>query len=174
MGKEKYSIETKLAVVKYVVEGKHTRSETAERFGVPRYPIEKWVNLYLHHGEAGLKSRNRFDQKQGFTGEYKLNVLEYMAENHLSYTQTAAVFCLDVVTVSKWDKCYREKGAEALFRKGSKMAGKACSKKSSRGSLSSDMKSLEEENHRLRLENDYLKKLNALIQEKKKSATNKE
>lgn len=34
----------------------------------------------------------------------------------------------------------------------------------------SEMETLQEENQRLRMENEYLKKLNALIQEREKSA----
>jgi transposase len=172
MGKEKYPLEIKLAVVKYVLDEQHTQKEAAERYGVSLYPVEKWVNLYRCHGAEGLKSRNRWNQQQHFTGEIKLHVLEYMKINHLSYTQTAAIFCIDVVTVSKWDKLCRESGVQALLGKGVVMDAEVHSKKPKKEPSTSEMKQLQEENRRLRMENDYLKKLNALIQEKEKSATN--
>ena len=117
MGKEIYSFELKIAVVKYVLEEHHTQKEAAEKYGVSLYPVEKWVNLYRNHGEQGLKSRNNWNRQHNFTGEFKLSVLEYMETNHLSYTQTAAVFCIDLATVSKWARLYHEEGVPALFRK---------------------------------------------------------
>jgi len=172
MGKEKYSFEIKLAVVKYVLDEHHTHKEAAEKYYINTTSVEKWVNLYRCHGSEGLVSRNRWNRQQCFTGEFKLRVLEYMGINHLSYTQAAAVFCIDVVTVSKWDKLYRENGVQALFGKGIVMDTKVHSKKTKKEPATLEMKQLQEENLRLRMENEYLKKLKALIQEKEKSATN--
>jgi len=168
VGKEKYSFEIKLAVVRYVLEGRHTYRQAAEKYGMSQYPVEKWVNLYRYHGEDGLKSRNRWNRQQCFTSKFKLSVLEYMEENHLSYTQTAAVFCIDVVTVSKWAKLYQEKGAQAFLKEKSAMKG--LPERKSEKPSTQEMKQLQEENLRLRMENAYLKKLNALIREKGKSA----
>jgi len=168
VGKEIYPYEIKLAVVKYVLEEGHSRKEAAQRYDVSCTVVEKWVNLYQNHGKEGLLSRNRRSQQQNFTGKFKLNVLEYMEENNLSYTQTAAIFCIDVVTVSRWARRYREEGAEALFKdnygrnmlmtdKGDRRPSKA------EGETGENLR---EEIERLRMENAYLKKLNALIQER--------
>lgn len=100
MGKELFSEELKLAVVQYVLEG-HTRKEASEKFCVSCTPIEKWVNLYKLHGAKGLLSRNLVGRQKGFDGEFRLKVLQYKQEHHLSCTQTAMHFCLDVVTVCR-------------------------------------------------------------------------
>lgn len=169
MGKELYPFEVKLAAVQYVLDGHHTLKQAAEKYGITTcYPVEKWVNLYRYHGEDGLKSRNNWNRRQCFTGEYKLNVLRYMEEHHLSYTQTAAVFCIDVVTVSKWAKRYREEGAQAFLRERSVM--KNPSERKAENPSTQETKQLQEENLRLRMENAYLKKLNALIWKKEESA----
>ena len=57
MGKELYSKELKLEVVKFVLSG-HPHRETAKKFMISTDPIEKWVNAYKLHGERGLESRN--------------------------------------------------------------------------------------------------------------------
>jgi len=168
MGIEVYPIEIKLAVVRYIVEEGHTQREAAEKYGVSLTPVGKWVNLYRQHGEEGLKSRNLWDRQQCFTGEFKLRVLEYMVEHQLSYTQTAAVFCIDVVTVSKWAKLYWKEGAQALL--GKRPVVKKQPKNKGTEISQQEMKRLQEENLYLRMENDYLKKLNALIQKEEKSA----
>lgn len=168
MGKELFTEELKLAVVRYVLEG-HTRKEASEKFCVSCTPIEKWVNLYKLHGAKGLLSRNQVGRQKGFDSEFRLKVLQYKQEHHLSCTQTAMCFCLDVVTVCRWDKKFREKGAQGLMMKKKPAVSTKRQKAQGQAELKKENKRLEEENLRLRMENDYLKKLSALIQKREES-----
>ena len=167
MGKELFSEELKLAVVQYVLEG-HTRKEASEKFCVSCTPIEKWVNLYKLHGAKGLLSRNLVGRQKGFDGEFRLKVLQYKQEHHLSCTQTAMHFCLDVVTVCRWEKKFQKEGAQGLMKKQATKGSEKRQKKQEQSELQQENKRLSEENYRLRMENDYLKKLNALIQKREK------
>ena len=167
MGKELFSEELKLAVVQYVLEG-HTRKEASEKFCVSCTPIEKWVNLYKLHGAKGLLSRNLVGRQKGFDGEFRLKVLQYKQEHHLSCTQTAMHFCLDVVTVCRWEKKFQKEGAQGLMKKQATKSSEKRQKKQEQSELQQENKRLSEENYRLRMENDYLKKLNALIQKREK------
>lgn len=168
MGKELFTEELKLAVVQYVLEG-HTRREASEKFCVSCTPIEKWVNLYKLHGTKGLLSRNDVGRQKGFDGEFRLKVLQYKQEHNLSCTQTAMHFCLDVVTVCRWDKKFREKGTQGLMMEKKPGIPVKRQKAQKPAELKQENKRLEEENLRLRMENDYLKKLDALIQKREKS-----
>lgn len=78
-------------------------------------------------------------------------------------------FCLDVVTVCRWDKKFREKGAQGLMMNQKAATPIKRQKAQEQVELKKENKRLEEENLRLRMENDYLKKLNALIQKREKS-----
>lgn len=167
MGKELFSEELKLAVVQYVLEG-HTRKEASEKFCVSCTPIEKWVNLYKLHGAKGLLSRNLVGRQKGFDGEFRLKVLQYKQEHHLSCTQTAMHFCLDVVTVCRWEKKFQKEGARGLMKKQATKGSEKRQKKQEQSELQQENKRLSEEIYRLRMENDYLKKLNALIQKREK------
>ena len=167
MGKELFSEELKLAVVQYVLEG-HTRKEASEKFCVSCTPIEKWVNLYKLHGAKGLLSRNLVGRQKGFDGEFRLKVLQYKQEHHLSCTQTAMHFCLDVVTVCRWEKKFQKEGAQGLMKKQATKGSEKRQKKQEQSELQQENKRLSEEIYRLRMENDYLKKLNALIQKREK------
>lgn len=167
MGKELFSEELKLAVVQYVLEG-HTRKEASEKFCVSCTPIEKWVNLYKLHGAKGLLSRNLVGRQKGFDGEFRLKVLQYKQEHHLSCTQTAMHFCLDVVTVCRWEKKFQKEGAQGLMKKQATKGSEKRQKKQEQSELQQENKRLSEENYRLKMENDYLKKLNALIQKREK------
>ncbi len=92
-----------------------------------------------------------------------------MHENHLSLNETSAQFNLagDYV-VAKWERIYYEEGPQALFveRRGRRksMSSKLLKKKLSK-EIEEDLIS---ENQRLRMEVAYLKKLNALVQERVK------
>ena len=88
------------------------QSEGSEKFCISCTPIEKWVNLYKLHGAKRLLSRNLVGKQKGFDGEFRLKVLQYKQEHHLSCTQTAMHFCLDVVTVCRWGKKFQKEGAQ--------------------------------------------------------------
>lgn len=133
------------------------------------YSNRKWVNLYKLHGAEGLLSRNLVGRQKGFDSEFRLKVLQYKQEHNLSCTQTAMHFCLDVVTVCRWDKKFREKGIQGLMMKKKTTTLTKGQKAQEQAMLKKENKRLEEENLRLRMENDYLKKLNALIQKREKS-----
>lgn len=167
MGKEIFTEELKLAVVQYVLQG-HTRKEASEKFAVSCTPIDKWVNLYQLHGTKGLASRNQIGSQRGFDGEFRLKVLQYKKENNLSSTQTALHFCLDVVTVCRWEKKFREEGAHGLMMKKKSVVPTKNQKTKEAAEIKQENKQLLEENLRLKMENDYLKKLNALIQKREK------
>ena len=167
MGKELFTEELKLAVVQYVLE-EHTRKEASEKFCVSRTTIEKWVNLYKLHGTKELESRNLVGRQKGFDGEFRLKVLQYKQEHYLSCTQTAMLFCLDVVTVCRWEQNFQKEGTQGLMKKQMTKSTEKRQKKQEQAELQQKNKRLSEENYRLRMENDYLKKLNALIQKREK------
>jgi transposase len=165
----KYSKEFKLEAVEYCIKQHHGYNDVAKHFNIPSStPILEWVRKYKERGPEGLL-RN---QKSSYDGQFKQNVVEYMHNNHLSATETAIKFNLgnhDVV--GKWERIYYEEGPQALYkeRRGRprKMSSKPKMKK-----LDNE-EDLIEEVQRLRMENEYLKKLNALVQERIKRENKK-
>ena len=96
-----------------------------------------------------------------------------MHNNHLSATETANYFRLagaDVVL--KWERIYYEEGPQGLH-----IERRGRSKNMSSKPKNKLSKEVEEdliaENQRLRMENEYLKKLNALVQERIKRENKK-
>ena len=160
----KYSNEFKLKVVKYCIEGHHGFKSTADYFNIPaKVTVQKWCRKYEEHGEKGLLK----NFKTSYSGEFKQSVVEYMHTNHLSSFETAIHFNLaNDAVVSKWERIYYEEGPQALYeeRRGRKriMSSKTKKKELSKG-VEEDLIA---ENQRLRMENAYLKKLQALIQER--------
>jgi len=162
----KYSVETKMAVVQYYVKGNDSYKGTANHFGVNKSDVIKWVAAYKNNGTEGLIVKNR-----SYTGEFKLHVIEYMQTHRLSARSTAAKFNIPGFTiVCKWERIYLEEGIDALFQDNRGRPKKMNPKKKSKLNKQ-ETEDLLAEVQRLRMENEYLKKLNALIQEKEKSAT---
>lgn len=179
----KYSVEFKFKVVKYVVYGKHSYREAARKFNIHQEQIRVWTNRYKAYGKNGLVPK----PIQKYDGQFKVDVVEYMYANQLSFEKTAIHFKLPSSTnVVLWKQMYDKKGAQYLLNnrniaidrvrvnrmKNKKNKSSENTSKSinsiSKSSLKYD-KSHEEllkEIEDLRMENDYLKKLQALVQKR--------
>jgi transposase-like protein len=104
-----------------------------------------------------------------YTGEFKQKVVETMHQEGLSYREAARQFEIsDHKRVAAWERIYLEEGAEGLYieRRGRASAASGTKK----GRPPKLDKKVEEdliaEVQRLRAENAYLKKLNALVSER--------
>lgn len=166
----KYSSEFKLEVVKYYLENNAGYQTAGKYFCVSPTLVRRWIRKYKENGYAGLMK----NQKSSYGGDFKQNVVEYMHKNHLSCQETAFHFNLagDYV-VSKWERIYYEEGPQGLYieRRGrSKNMSSKPKKKKLNKKVEEDLIA---ENQRLRMENEYLKKLNALVQERIKRENKK-
>ena len=106
-----------------------------------------------------------------YTGEFKQMVVETMMREKLSYRETAQQFEISGhEQIRKWERIYLTVGPEGLYieRRG----------RSSKGRPSKLPKEVEEdllaEVQRLRAENAYLKKLQALVLEEERHQSKKQ
>ena len=159
----KYSYEEKKAAIDLVLLKGLSQSEASRITGVTRSLLQTWLNLYSHFGIEGLLMKSGT-----YDGEFKVNVIEYMHENKISLTQTAALFGIPgVSTVLKWERIYYEEGPQGLYRDKRGRPQKMNSKNPQKPTLNKETEEdLIAEVQRLRMENEYLKKLNALVQER--------
>ena len=95
-----------------------------------------------------------------YTPEFKIKVVETMHKEKLSYRETARQFDISNSRVTAWERIYLEEGAEGLYaeRRGRKSTGRPPKIKKEEDLIA--------EVQRLRAENAYLKKLNALVAER--------
>ena len=101
-----------------------------------------------------------------YTGEFKQMVVETMREKKLSYSEAASKYGISNHSiVAKWERIYLEEGAEGLYKERRGRASVAGGTRKGRPPKLD--KKVEEdliaEVQRLRAENAYLKKLNALV-----------
>ena len=166
----KYSDQFKLEVVNYYISNAVSYKDVATHFNITSATsIQRWVRQYGKHGGKGLLK----NFKSSYDGDFKQNVIEYMHTNHLSYNETALYFNLgNDKIVSKWERIYYEEGPQGLYieRRGRSKNMNSKPKKKLPKEIEEDLIA---ENQRLRMENEYLKKLNALVQERIKRENKK-
>jgi len=117
-------------------------------------------------GKTGRKNKS-------YSAEYKIGVIMDMREHRLGYRETARKYNLSksgstVATIQRWERIFLEEGAEGLMKE---RRGRACAasgtKKGRPPKLDSKIEEdLIAENQRLRMEIEYLKKLDALVRER--------
>ena len=113
-------------------------------------------------------------QKQKrYSAEFKIGVIMDMREHRMGYRETARKYELRqsgsvVEMLKRWERIYLEEGAEGLMKE---RRGTACSASGTRKGRPPKLdKKVEEdliaENQRLKMEIEYLKKLDALVQKR--------
>ena len=164
----KSTYEQRLKAVLDVIE-KHMSYKSAGRLmGFDDETVRGWVKLYEAFGVEGLTLKHGT-----YSGEFKQHVVEYMHENHLSIFETSVLFGIpSKTTVGKWEHKYCEEGPQALHgenrgRKKNMTSNKPKEQKKNKEKMNNEsQEDLIAEIERLRMENAYLKKLNALVQER--------
>lgn len=164
-GRKKYSAEFKLEIVERYLKGNIGIKKLAQEHHVRYSDIQKWRDAYQEHGVEGLSTTHGT-----YTGEFKVSVIEYMHNTGASIRKTAAHFNIPSYrAVSQWERIYYEQGKETLFKeqrgRRSKMGTKCTRKPKTNIETNEDPLA---EVQRLRMENEYLKKLNALIQKRER------
>ena len=104
--------------------------------------------------------------KPEYTGEFKQMVVETMRKEKLSQYQVSDRFHVSRHAVQQWERIYLEEGPEGLYieRRGRKNFGRL---KQLKPEVEEDLIA---EVQRLRAENAYLKKLNALVLEEERQS----
>ena len=114
--------------------------------------------------------------QQKYSAEFKIGVIIDMREHHMGYRETVRKYW-DVSkgqeanyksAVQRWERIYLEEGAEGLMKE---RRGRACSASGTRRGRPPKLDKKVEadliaENQRLRMEIEYLKKLDALVQKR--------
>lgn len=164
----KYTEKFKCEVVERYLRGNVGYKVLGKELRLNPWIIKDWVARHRQHGKAGLTKKH-----SSYSAEFKLSVLHRMWKERLSARGAMALFDLrgGAGVVISWERLYYEGGFEALKPK---KKGRSVMMKPPKPSIpvttAEDKRTVEDlrqENEYLRAEVAYLKKLKALIQEKK-------
>lgn len=164
----KFDEKFKISVVEQYLSGTDGWATVARRNGVSTTMVKQWVASYRQHGIAGLKK-----QFQHYDAQFRLRVLRQMWKKQWSYQETGLAFgirspgCLAV-----WERCYHSGGIDALKprKRGRPPSMPDAPTTPPPPSVNDETRSradLLAEINQLRMENAYLKKLEALVQAQK-------
>ena len=122
--------------------------------------VRRWARIYDSVGEVGLEHK-----KPKRTWQDKMNMIQRVLDGE-SISEVAYSNGIQENLLSKWYKIYQESGIDGLklvrLGRPPKMT-----KKLKSSNKSKTKEELEKELEYLRAENEYLKKLNALVQKRK-------
>lgn len=172
---EKYSEQTKLAAVEAYRTGQRGLVATAKQLDVGVSSLRKWVAAYQANGVAGIRTKRR----ELYDIKFKIEVLQRARDDRLSNRQAAALFDIrNFNIISTWERAYDADGMAGLD---SRRAGRR--KRPSREVAPLPTQHGDDETHSrqelleelisLRVENAYLKKVEALVRSQTTSAQSK-
>lgn len=161
----KFSFEIKKLAVNQYLQGIGSTT-IARKLGIKRHDtVLMWVARYRKYGINGLKIRR---STHDYDGNFKLKVLNWKKQNQASYATTALKFDIsNYGTIANWQRKFERGGVRALFtRRGRPRRMTNNHGKHDNQTSLSELERLRAENRALRVENEYLKKLDALVRKR--------
>lgn len=160
----KYDEAFKLGVVEQYLSGSVGFRRLSQELGLDPGTLRRWVAHYRQHGVAGLSARHR-----PCSAAFKMQVLNRMWREALSYRQVAALFDLrSSYVVGVWERQYHAGGEDALIARPRGRPPKMPTPPPPPATATPDdaltREELLDELKQLRAEVAYLKKVEALIQ----------
>jgi len=141
--------------------------EIAKSMGVNYEVVRMWIKQFEYHGISAFEK-----SYTSYTMQFKMDVLNYMNENDVSPNEAAVIFNISSPgLIRKWRLQLATVGVDAFVPKikGRPSMKKETNKKPKQTPVEGSPEALQAEINRLRMENEYLKKLNALVQAKETS-----
>ena len=164
----KLKLKDKLNIIK-MYEAGFTLKQICLKYGVYRTTIEQIERQYREHGINSFKEKGKNTK---YPVNYKMKIIKRVLAGE-SIRGIASELCVNSGLIHSWVKRYKELGYNGLIekKKGRPPKMKPKSKEITINDTSMDekdkkIKELEERNAQLEMENDLLKKLRALVQQR--------
>ncbi|EPD53122.1 hypothetical protein HMPREF1210_00853 [Paenisporosarcina sp. HGH0030] len=159
----KFTKEQKISAVKRYLDGNEGYSTLSKEIGVSQVILREWVGLYKVWGP------DIFDVSYTtYSAEFKLEVLNNMADTESSSLDIAVEYGItSPAMIRSWRRAFEKEGYDALFP--NRKVRPPMKKKSEDKKELTEIDQLKEKVKLLEMENAYLKKLKALVQEQERS-----
>lgn len=164
-----YSREEKLDAISKILSGARGITETSRLINVASSSIKLWVSKFKLYGEASLERRYSVNNR-----DFKLSVIMDIVNNGLSLSEASLKYNLSTYAISSWRSKIEDQGISGLDSKIKGRKAKVMKTTEPHKNVSKRSQTdLEKELEYLRAENAYLKKLAALVQEKRSQKNGK-
>lgn len=156
-----YPYELKIQAVADYLDGKGSLEQICKQYQISTGSVLwQWIKRY--NGHEQMKSQNSKGDKIMTSGrkttyEERIEIVSFCLENNDNYQLTAEKFQVSYQQAYTWTKKYREGGPEALADRRGKQ--KDLEEMTETEKLAAQIRLLEAENKRLKLEAGFLKKL---------------
>ena len=169
----KYDEQFKLSIVRQYLDKQGGYKTVAMAHGLSYGMVRRWVKWFEAYGNDAFKKK--FSH---YSAGFKLSVLQHMWDNELSYGQVAVQFNIrHPGALGIWERSYRSGGLEALQPRPrgrpKAMPGPTVKPEKPSDNEARSRDDLLAELEHLRMENAYLKKLQALVQARPQQASPK-
>ena len=157
----------KIEAIHRYLSGNEGVKSIAKALGINHEVLRMWIKQYEYHGEKAFEK-----SYTAYSIPYKLDVLNFMNENGTSPNEAAVIFNISSPgVIRRWRSQFNADGIDALKPKPKGRRPSMTDKKRTKRQEPAEgsVEALQAELERLRMENAYLKKLNALVQNKEKS-----
>lgn len=171
----KLKLKDKIQIIRFYEEG-YSIPDLSEQFNVSNYTIKRIERQYREHGIESFKEKGN---NLKYPVEFKMEIIKRVLAGE-SINGIASELCVNAGMIYSWFNRYKELGYNGLIekKKGRPPKMKPKSKKTQINDTSMDekdkrIKELEERNAQLEMENDLLKKLRALVQQRQQQQNKK-
>lgn len=160
----KYAAEIKCAAVREYLNGQGSLKEICKKYDISDAKLlRQWIKRYNSHGN--FKQPNSggviyMTKGRSTTLEERIEIVGYCIANNKDYGKTVEQYGVSYQQIYGWVRKYEKDGPDALVDRRGK--GKDESSMTELEKLQAQLKLKEAENLRLQMENDLLKKLEAL------------
>lgn len=112
-----YNKEFKLSVVEEYTSGKYSIPDLAAKYNIAYSVVRRWIDKWYN----GIDIKD-YDPKgdvytmksRKTTFEERLEIVQWVIDNNMSYKDAADMFSITYALVYKWTRAYIDKGAEVL------------------------------------------------------------
>ena len=160
-----YPSELKLEAVRDYLSGGGSLATMCRKYGIASHSIlQQWITLY-NKGHEDFKSRMMREEAGMTKGrkasyEEKVQATIFCLEHESDYQLTSERFVVSYQQIYAWVQKYKERGESGLVDQRGKR--KQFAEQSDAEKAAAHVRKLEAENQRLKMENDFLKKLDQL------------
>lgn len=159
---KRYSKELKEKAVLEYLDGKDSQVNICRKYGISDHSVLRdWIKRYnSHKGLNTTKDKEDAIMTKGrkTTLKERLEIAKYCIEHNKNYQESSEIYEVSYQQVYQWVKKFEALGEDGLIDR----RGKAKLELSLEDREKIELKKLKNENKRLRMENDFLKKLQEL------------